>query len=93
MQDFNEYGRNVLTVKLEKICTYDCVYIYINISVIDVMVDLMWVGAMRLRKEGENLNVAEKFIWDIDTQGSIVKSMMCIFVIQKFRQKCLHQIP
>lgn len=51
------------------------VYIYINISVIGVMVDLMWVGAMRLRKEGENLNVAEKFIWDIDTQGSIVKSM------------------
>lgn len=51
------------------------VYIYINISVIGVMVDLMWVGAMRLRKEGENLNVAEKFIWDIDMQGSIVKSM------------------
>lgn len=46
MQDFNEYGRNVLTVKLEKICTYDC--IYINISVIGVMVDLMWVVAMRL---------------------------------------------
>lgn len=28
MQDFNEYRRNVLTVKLEKICTYDCIYIY-----------------------------------------------------------------
>lgn len=68
------------------------VYIYIDISVIGVMVDLMWVGAMRFRGEGEKLNVAEKFIWDIDTQGSIVKSMMCIFVIQKFRQKCLHQI-
>lgn len=48
------------------------VYIYINISVIGVMVDLMWVGAMRLGEEGENLNVAEKFVWDIDIQGSIV---------------------
>lgn len=28
MQDFNEYRRNVLTVKLEKINTYDCIYIY-----------------------------------------------------------------
>lgn len=52
------------------------VYIYIDISVIGVMVDLMWVGAMRFRGEGEKLNVAEKFIWDIDMQGSIVKSMM-----------------
>lgn len=51
------------------------VYIYINILVIGVMVDLMWVGVMRFRKEGENLNVVEKFIWDIDTQGFIVKSM------------------
>lgn len=58
MQDFNEYGRNVLTVKLEKICTYDC--IYINISVIGVMVDLMWVGAMRLRKEGEKFKCCRK---------------------------------
>lgn len=76
MQDFNEYGRNFLTVKLEKICTYDCIYIYRYISNrCDGRSNLGW-SHETYREEGEILNVPEKFIWDIDMQGSIVKSMM-----------------